>query len=732
MFKALYTCCFILLFILSGTPAQAQPSYIDSLTQEALNGATDPDVRKSLLFYHSGENNSAELTRLASKLPSEKAFLIPSFRFEIAAKMVDGDTVGAYKFINQLIEDSGTDKDYKTQVELYARLGILYAIKNNRAGLVRVHQRIKKMSDSLDYLNGRVLSSILKAELFLLKKQQSKALIAAKEAEEFSEIARNTDKKAAKKVLAKCLLHDHQPERAIAIYSALIKKLMNKNLLPEAGALNLVIADIHNRYNSPKNAETYFLSAYGVFNAAKMKVSAAQTLFHLGQTWRKTDPPKALQYAQRAINSFSVLGLHNETGKAHRLAGDLYFEQTLYDRALESYNSASENFKTAGNFAMQSHALLEFAQIQASQNRSDIANRYFAQSLDAAKKARRNDLHVEILKGHIAFKERSGKDQNVLRLKKELTDLQDSLKQGDYRAKIEKLEVALAKASENLDKEKSRYTRDTDQLIERNRELGESVLTNQIIYFISLVFFSLLIIYGAYKRILLKREKTKLQTTLEELDEETDKLIKSQDALNYKISGYLSDGTAKTLAGVKHTFSSFFDELTFETPMKQVRYKQALEYLEEAEDEVFQLAETALPKKLKDQGIIVAFPDLCDSIFGDTSLTYEFDYFGISTKDRLKQTTEINCFQIVKELLQNILQHSSAKNVKLKVFKQESLLKIIIEDDGKVFQPNADHEPEKGTGLAVLRSRCRLIKAALTYEARAPKGTLTALSLSTE
>lgn len=463
-----------------------------------------------------------------------------------------------------------------------------------------------------------------------------------------------------------------------------------------------------------------------------MPKSAARTLYQLGKTWKTTDPPKALQYAQRAIEAYSNLNLNYQTGQAHILTADLLLEQTLYDRALAHYNTGANLFKSARDFYKQSAALLKYAQIQADRNQISSANQYFGQSLNAVKKSGNADFHIEILKEYVSFKERSGTTENLIALKETLSTLQDSLKQGDYRNKVEELEGALAKALSDIDKEKSKYSRGTEKLENRNRALEKSVLTNQIIYFVSLVFFSLLIIYGAYKRILLKREKSILETTLEELDEETDKLIKSQDALNYKISGYLSDGTAKTLSGVKHTFSAFFDELNFETPMKQVRYKQALEYLEEAEDEVFQLSETALPKKLKEQGVIAALPDLCDSIFGDTSIKYEFDYYGISSKDRLKQTTEINCFNIVKELLNNILQHSSAKNIKLKVFKSDNTLKFIVEDDGKVFKPDAEKEIAKGTGLAVLRSRCRLINAELTYEARAPKGTIAKLTLITE
>lgn len=684
------------------------------------------------MYYHSAENNPDELKKLASQLAAEENFIIPPFQFQLAAFLIKGDTSQGIDYLEKKRKEAAKNNEIKKAVTIDAESGFLYAKLKRINSLEQVLQRVEHKSDSLDYINGRVLSSLLKAELYQLKKLPSKALIAAKEAEEFSEIARRTDKKAVKIILAKSLLAENQPERAIGIYSGLIKKLENQNLKPLEARLNLKIAEIHNLYNAPKNAETYLLSAYSIFKSAGMVKSAARTLFQLGETWENADPPKALQYIQRAIEAFAQLNMNTESGNAHILAGDLYLKQTLYDKASENYRLGANRFKSAGNFTKQAYALLKSAELYNAKNEFSTTEKYYARSLSTAKKSKNPKLHIHILEKYVHFKRNAGREDDLSRLEQELNILQDSLKQGSYRSTIDELEHALAKAMEDADKERSRYNRDTERLSDRNKALEESVLTNQIIYFVSLVFFSLLIIYGAYKRILLKREKAVLQTTLEELDEETDKLIKAQDAFTYKISSDLSEGTAKTLSGVKHTFSGFFDELDFETPMKQVRYKQALEYLEEAEDEVFQLSETALPKKLKDHGIITALPVLCDDIFGNTSIKYEFDYYGISVKDRFKQITEINCFNIVKELLINILKHSSAKTIKLKVFKSERNLKIIIEDDGKVFKPDAEKEPLRGTGLAVLRSRCRLINAELTYEPRAPKGTITTLSLKTE
>lgn len=133
------------------------------------------------------------------------------------AHLVEGDTTKAIAFLKHNISELKNRGNFKYSIDLSAELGFLNAEMKNTREVEVILQQVSRLSDSLDYLHGRVLSALLKAEHHQLQNQQSKALLAAKEAEEFSEISRRTNKSATKRALSQSLLNNNQPERAISI-----------------------------------------------------------------------------------------------------------------------------------------------------------------------------------------------------------------------------------------------------------------------------------------------------------------------------------------------------------------------------------------------------------------------------------------------------------------------------------------------------------------------------------
>lgn len=728
MLKQTYLIIFLsFALLLSSNNSTGQSTFADSLKGELLKQEKNTALRHALLYLHTTENNIAGLNVAANQIPQEKEHPFPSSKFHAYALLCQGDTSGALRYLSEKTEDKLESGNLKDAIVLLGEAAFLHAKTGEQVKLNKLTNQIYSWSDSIDYIHGKVLSSLLRGEIYHFKKLPAKALLAATDAEELFEVANFSDKILVKEILASNLLKDKQPERAIGTYRNLIKFSKEKNLIPLSGKYHMEIGHIHKRYESPKNAETFYLNAYADFKKAGMKKSVADALFTLSKNWEKPDPPKALQYAERSITAYSKLNLLIPTGKALMLQGDLLMSQTVYDQAIESYNRAIQKFERAGEMEFLTNALLKAAELHRAAGNSDSAEKLYKRALSKIEGLNNDGLHIAVLESYIDFKKSYEKPEELTRFTDRLRQLKGEAQQKDMRSRIEELEGVLSQTVEQSDKDRSNFKRESESLRERNMALEESVLTNQIIYFVSLIFFSILIVYGAYKRILLKREKLTLNTKIKELEEENKKLIKSHDAFVYKLSSDLSEGTAKTLSGVKHTFSGFFDELSFETSMKQVRYKQALEYLEEAEDEVFQLSESTLTAKLKNFGLVAAIPAIQERILGDTSIKYTFDYYGISSKERLNQNTEINVFFIFNELLQNSLNHSGAKKIGVNFFKKNNEFKLVIEDDGKTFKPNPEQGSFKGTGLAVIRSRCRIMGASLTFEPGAPKGTITTL-----
>ncbi len=91
----------------------------------------------------------------------------------------------------------------------------------------------------------------------------------------------------------------------------------------------------------------------------------------------------------------------------------------------------------------------------------------------------------------------------------------------------------------------------------------------------------------------------------------------------------------------------------------------------------------------------------------------------------LSKELEINVFRIVQECLNNILRHSGASEVILKMLRTNNLLTVIISDNGRGFSKDMEH----GIGLSDITERIKLYKGSLNIESEAGRGTKFTISI---
>ncbi|MBP8155821.1 MAG: sensor histidine kinase, partial [Leadbetterella sp.] len=85
-----------------------------------------------------------------------------------------------------------------------------------------------------------------------------------------------------------------------------------------------------------------------------------------------------------------------------------------------------------------------------------------------------------------------------------------------------------------------------------------------------------------------------------------------------------------------------------------------------------------------------------------------------------KQALEV--FRIVQEALQNILKHADADLVKINLGHQNSVLELLIEDNGKGFI-TSDQDSESSFGLLNMKKRAKLLNAEISIWGEGQKGT---------
>lgn len=93
---------------------------------------------------------------------------------------------------------------------------------------------------------------------------------------------------------------------------------------------------------------------------------------------------------------------------------------------------------------------------------------------------------------------------------------------------------------------------------------------------------------------------------------------------------------------------------------------------------------------------------------------------------------ELVIFRIVQEAFNNILKHSLAKNVLLKLFYTENHIEAIVQDDGIGFssdQPNDNQKSKHQSGLVNIKKRTKLINGSCRITSVINKGTTIFLSI---
>ena len=120
---------------------------------------------------------------------------------------------------------------------------------------------------------------------------------------------------------------------------------------------------------------------------------------------------------------------------------------------------------------------------------------------------------------------------------------------------------------------------------------------------------------------------------------------------------------------------------------------------------------------LKD--LIVKMKEVADNSSGKFNLN--FDYPQEIPDINLLPETKRNIFFIYKEVMNNIIKHSGAKNVNIRFKIEDYNMLLSIKDDGKGFNIN---DSFNGNGIKNIKSRAKEINAELKFESSPGNGTI--------
>lgn len=299
--------------------------------------------------------------------------------------------------------------------------------------------------------------------------------------------------------------------------------------------------------------------------------------------------------------------------------------------------------------------------------------------------------------------------------------------------KLNKLKDSINDIKQNIDISRIKEQYDNEKLRADNLEIEAGRIQNRNLLIGSVTF----IIVGAVIVFLIHKNTKRKQHIAEQEREieiqKTEKLLKEQElaAIDAMISGQekerqrlandLHDNLGSTLATVKLHFQH----------LQNNRDNPKIENIEELYtktdlllDEAYQKVRTIAHEKnsgvMAKQGLLPAIKNLAKKVSNGKHLQIEVQDHGL--EERLDNAIEITIFRIIQELITNTIKHAEASEIHISLTNHDSLLNIIVEDNGKGF--DAKVLPQKdGMGLATIEKRIEHLEGTFEIDSTINKGT---------
>lgn len=208
------------------------------------------------------------------------------------------------------------------------------------------------------------------------------------------------------------------------------------------------------------------------------------------------------------------------------------------------------------------------------------------------------------------------------------------------------------------------------------------------------------------------------------------KLIEAQEEERKRIARDLHDQLGSTLSGLTMNIEAMGTSLPGQDdPLKQ-RWQRTKDLAAEALEETHKLILDLRPIVLDDLGLIAAIRADAEARLQPIGVDVQVNVIG--SRRRLGQQLELTLFRIVQEAINNIAKHANAQQTSLVLEFQDSIVKVIVEDDGQGFDLEKTSSPEdkmRGLGLLGMIERANLAGGSLEIESHSGRGTRIVVSM---
>jgi len=191
--------------------------------------------------------------------------------------------------------------------------------------------------------------------------------------------------------------------------------------------------------------------------------------------------------------------------------------------------------------------------------------------------------------------------------------------------------------------------------------------------------------------------------------------IDGQENERKRLSRELHDSLGQSLIGIKMRLESISEkkiDKAFET------ITVVKNFVNTTIEEVRRMSNNLMPAVLSEFGLTTAINNICKQTKDNSKMNVFFEHQSISRE--LPDKATIYIFRIVQEALNNAVKHSDATEMNIMLIQEERYLILLIEDNGKGFDPET--QKSQGNGLYNMRERVNLLQGTISISPSLGKG----------
>ncbi len=541
----------------------------------------------------------------------------------------------------------------------------------------------------------------------------------------------------------------NQAEQFFIKASAIRKKLDDKR--GEASVYNNLMS-LKRRIGDYPKAIEYGFEAERICSEINDRAFLAKVYKNLSNTYDNFKDTTAFDYAKRALNIYKELEEENNIADAEYNLGNRYFNFKQFDQAEKHYISAlkydwngkAKIYEALANIYVQQK---DFNKARLLFDTSILLKKSFNDTLgllysylnlsDLYKEQKDYTTALDYCKNSEIFLAKRGGIYERVYLANQFSDLYNHFgeyqKAYQYKTEVDSLKDLLNDEAKNKQLAQYMYERGERERVEKEKfdlERQKAIAARQL-YFILSLFLLLLLVSGIYyyyqkqqsnKKILEQEQQIHQQEVDELMKDQELKFIsgklKGEDTERERIARELHDNLGSMMVSTKWYYDNILEELTQEQKDTS-KLKKANDLFTKTYEELRQLSHKFGSNNIKRTGLVTSLKDLSDTISESGKIKITLTSHG--SFETLGEKIEISLYRVVQELISNTLKYAEATKIDIQLNQIDDELNIMIEDNGKGFDP---YDPKSnGIGLKNIAARIRNLNGTFDIDSGKGNGT---------